>query len=203
MSLPSNKLKLSLLALLALAALSLYVFFTQKSDSKSPSLPTENLKAPSSANPTPTAPTISAKPIKKLPPLEAKTIPSKRSDFPSNPRFSRYASPEQSVHDDLETIHQTLQAFWTFLKNPDALSVRSNASIIKSLTGRNPEGIHFIPADSVHINEKGELLDRWQTPLHFHPESLTRIDIRSAGPDRDLFTEDDVVLLSRRSGPRA
>jgi hypothetical protein len=37
-------------------------------------------------------------------------------------------------------------------------------------------------------------LDRFGTPYFFHPISETRIDVRSAGPDRKLWTEDDVWL---------
>jgi hypothetical protein len=35
-------------------------------------------------------------------------------------------------------------------------------------------------------------VDRWQTPLFFHVSERSRIDLRSAGPDRQMWTEDDL-----------
>ena len=44
------------------------------------------------------------------------------------------------------------------------------------------------------VHRDGELCDRWGTPFFFHAESAARMEIRSAGPDRRLWTEDDVVF---------
>ena len=41
---------------------------------------------------------------------------------------------------------------------------------------------------------KGELCDRWGRPFFFHQLSGTKMEIRSAGPARQLWTDDDVVL---------
>ena len=40
---------------------------------------------------------------------------------------------------------------------------------------------------------KGQLVDRWGTAYWFHPNSSYQMEIRSAGPDKNLFTADDVV----------
>ena len=43
------------------------------------------------------------------------------------------------------------------------------------------------------MSGNGELLDRWDSPLFFHRESSRTTTFRSAGPDRRLWTDDDVV----------
>ena len=41
----------------------------------------------------------------------------------------------------------------------------------------------------------GELVDRWGTPYFFHSVSAEKMEIVSAGPDKELWTDDDVVSL--------
>ncbi len=71
-----------------------------------------------------------------------------------------------------------------------------NATVVNALTGNNPKRLAFIPRDHSAINDRGELTDRWNTPLFFHIESRDALDIRSAGPDREMYTEDDLVYRS-------
>jgi hypothetical protein len=44
------------------------------------------------------------------------------------------------------------------------------------------------------MNSNGELMDRWGTPIFFHALSKDQMEIRSAGPDRVMWTADDVIL---------
>ncbi len=78
-----------------------------------------------------------------------------------------------------------------------------NEEITRALTGRNPLELAFIPSTHPAINARGLLCDRWGTPFHFHPVANDRIDVRSAGADRKLFTTDDAVSSSASavSGP--
>jgi hypothetical protein len=43
-----------------------------------------------------------------------------------------------------------------------------------------------------YINAAGQFIDRWQTPLFFHAIDHRRLDIRSAGPDCEMWTADDL-----------
>ena len=56
---------------------------------------------------------------------------------------------------------------------------------------------HEIPteADMLEIEKAtaGRLIDRWGTPWQIHPRAADSIDVRSAGPDRRLYTPDDVT----------
>ena len=67
-----------------------------------------------------------------------------------------------------------------------------NEDITRRLTEANTDGLAFLPADHPAIDGQGRLCDRWGTPYFFHPLSGTTVEIRSAGPDRKFFTNDDL-----------
>jgi hypothetical protein len=69
----------------------------------------------------------------------------------------------------------------------------TNAEIMKTVMGGNPKQSRLGPPEGQKLNVEGELLDRWGTPYFFHQMSKSDMEIRSAGPDRIMWTEDDVV----------
>jgi hypothetical protein len=72
--------------------------------------------------------------------------------------------------------------------------VGTNPEITAQLNGGNPKQINFIQQDAgMRVNEKGELVDAWDTPLFFHQISGTETEIHSAGPDKIMWTQDDLV----------
>lgn len=71
-----------------------------------------------------------------------------------------------------------------------------NSEIVASLTGGNAKRLAIVPPDLPALNSRGELVDRWGTPFVFHPVSRTIMEILSAGPDRALWTADDVGSLT-------
>lgn len=70
--------------------------------------------------------------------------------------------------------------------------VGTNAEIMSAINGSNPRQIKLGPPAGQRLNDKGELIDRWGTPYFFHQLSATRMEIRSAGPDRKMWSADDV-----------
>jgi len=58
--------------------------------------------------------------------------------------------------------------------------------------GKNAAHEHFLPHEHPVLNGKGQLIDRWGTPLFFHALGGSRYELRSAGPDRKLWTTDDI-----------
>jgi len=72
--------------------------------------------------------------------------------------------------------------------------VGTNPEITKALNGDNPGQVRFIKAElGLRINGSGELVDYWGTPFFFHQLSGTEMEIRSAGPDKVMWTADDLV----------
>ncbi|HEY5228976.1 MAG TPA: hypothetical protein VIJ19_10560 [Opitutaceae bacterium] len=101
-------------------------------------------------------------------------------------------SPKTDVHSDLRLINQIFIAYRSGVR--DGNPVGENAEITAALKGKNKIGFAFIPPDCPALNAKGELCDRWGDPYFFHQISGERMEIRSAGPDRVLWTGDDEVL---------
>ena len=96
------------------------------------------------------------------------------------------------IHRDLRALNEIFIAYRTALRTGNP--VGENGEITAALVGRNKLGYAFVPADSPAINARGELCDRWGSPFFFHQLSGERMEIRSAGPDRKLWTGDDEVL---------
>jgi hypothetical protein len=101
-------------------------------------------------------------------------------------------SPTGDVHADLRIVNGIFSAYRNALRNGNP--VGENSEITAALTGRNKLGFAFIPKDCPAINPKGELCDRWGRPYFFHQISGEQMEIRSAGPDMKMWTDDDEVL---------
>lgn len=102
-------------------------------------------------------------------------------------------SPATDIRADLRLVSNVIETYRSnFLQvgNPTG----SNAEITAALTGKNKFNLAFIPPNHPAINRAGELCDRWGTPFFFHAESATKMEIRSAGPDKKMWSDDDVVL---------
>ncbi len=107
------------------------------------------------------------------------------------------ASKEQTPARDLEIVNEFISIYSrAFQGNP----IGMNEDITAVLTGHNPrKGVLFPPNNPMIVN--GQLVDHWGTPYWFHPSSSTRMEIRSAGPDKNLFTADDVVINPSADSP--
>jgi hypothetical protein len=101
-------------------------------------------------------------------------------------------APSGDVRSDLRIVNQVFIAYRAALHGGNP--VGENSEITAALTGRNRLGFAFIPKDCPAISPKGELCDRWGKPYFFHQISGEKMEIRSAGPDKVLWTADDVVL---------
>ena len=58
-----------------------------------------------------------------------------------------------------------------------------NLEVSKALQGHNPKNVIVIVGNKTPMNEKGEFIDPWGTPLRIY-FSDTGVLIRSAGPNR-------------------
>jgi len=72
--------------------------------------------------------------------------------------------------------------------------VGTNPEITAALSGKNPKQIDFLTGQpGVRIDADGELIDSWGTPYFFHQLSGTEMELHSAGPDKMMWTSDDLV----------
>jgi len=130
-------------------------------------------------------------------PLPVPSSPAPRSSLPvppsHDPALDRLHQPDVTPEAELLLVHGLLERYRMFVKDHAAAPAGSNAELVRRLQGRNRANLAFIPATHPALNESGELIDRWGTPYVFHALSSTRTEIRSAGPDRRLWTDDDLL----------
>jgi hypothetical protein len=144
---------------------------------------------PSASTPLPSAPAIVA--TAPQPPPPAPPDDAVQPAAPVAPAAILPVAAEEArraVEAELDNVQFALRDFRTALKeNP----VGSNAEITKALLGDNLKQVKMpIPAGS-SVNGEGELCDRWGTPYFFHQLSGKEMEVRSAGPDRKMWTADD------------
>jgi len=148
-------------------------------------------------------PAVPSKP-KSIPP--AATAPSVPTQIASNQTAltSRAASPnpvpDSGAHTNeppalppltvLDKARVTIHNYHAaFGENP----VGTNPEIAAALQGKNPRQINFLAESGLRLNGKGEIVDGYGTPFFFHQISGNEMEIRSAGPDKVMWTPDDLV----------
>jgi hypothetical protein len=94
------------------------------------------------------------------------------------------------VAQDLDKVTMSLRDYRTIMgENP----VGTNAEIAAALNGGNRKHARLLQ-EGLQMNGNGELIDRWGTPYFFHQLSKTNMEIRSAGPDLQMWTDDDTIV---------
>ena len=103
------------------------------------------------------------------------------------PEFTNF--PPETVMENMRTVFHSYASM--FGGNP----VGTNPEITAALDGNNRKQAHFLNAeDGQRLNSRGELIDPWGTPYFFHQLSGTEMEIHSAGPDKVMWTADDLVI---------
>lgn len=141
--------------------------------------------------------------VKKRTEVPAVTRPAAPEPTPSPPSepeepfigstiLEGYGSPEAIPQEDLIRLGHAINNFALLVKGDTPLPLGSNEELSAALRGKNRLQMRFLPDKHPAFNEQGQLVDRWGTPLFFHAESQDRLDIRSAGPDKTMWTNDDL-----------
>ena len=140
---------------------------------------------PKQAPPPPPLPVEPARPPTP-PPRAAPTV-----TLPVSEAAATLNAADTLPADDLSTLDLLFAEFRkTYGGNP----VGENEEITAALLGKNPKHLAYLPASGPFLDGSGKLIDRWGTPYVFHSLTASRTEIRSAGPDRELWTGDDVTL---------
>ena len=101
--------------------------------------------------------------------LVAKGWTFKRTD----PKFAKFNT-------DAENLILGIQQYKEFT---GSYPTGNNIQITKALLGRTDRKVMILSVRSADINDKGEILDPWGTPLQFY-FSHNEVMIRSAGPNK-------------------
>lgn len=103
-----------------------------------------------------------------------------------------YARSNLPPENDLTLLSQLMQNSLLLLKSSANRPLSANEDWASFFRGANPARERFLPDQHAALNAAGQLIDRWGTPLFFHALGGSRYEIRSAGPDRLLWTADDL-----------
>lgn len=133
---------------------------------------------------------------------------STRSAYASTTQFvpsalQRLHSPETDGKVDVSAIQAVLSGLAQSLQG-NLPPIGDDRDLARALLGRNRDGLAFLTADSpAYDSPTGHLRDRWGTPYFVHPRAPRDFEIRSAGPDKKLFTHDDLVASQGPYVPQA
>lgn len=132
---------------------------------------------------------------RQLPPPVPKDGPSEITVLPVATEVSAtLAAADGSVQEDLSTIELLLS---TYGRNHGGHPTGENDEITAALLGKNAKRVAYLEKGGAYVDKSGRLIDRWGTPYYFHSLTATQTELRSAGPDREIFTKDDVVRAER------
>ncbi len=152
-------------------------------------LPESGSLSPSAQEQTQATAISPARPALELPPPDA------LQQVESHPMAVAFGEdPAQATREP----HQLLEFYQLYRERFGSYPTgEDNPQMLRALMGANPERLPIFPREHPRLNSEGALLDAWGTPFHFHLLSSQHLEIISAGPDRDLFTEDDIVAGHR------
>src|SRR5580704_452959 len=96
----------------------------------------------------------------------------------------------RQFNDDVDNLFRALQQY---KERVGSYPVGSNSEISKALKGKNNKNLIILSGNKENLNDKGEYVDPWGTPLRIYL-SGDSVLVRSAGPNRRF--DDSTVLNS-------
>jgi hypothetical protein len=117
-----------------------------------------------------------------------------RNATPDNPLHSweRLLVADGSPREDLAALADLTTNYLQAVPSARRPALGFNEDLARALTDRDALGDAALPATHPAL-VGGRLIDRWGTPWQVHPLAADVLQLRSAGPDRRLYTPDDLV----------
>ncbi len=103
-----------------------------------------------------------------------------------------YGDASRSPENDLTLMSRLMENSLLLLKSAANRPLSANEDWADLLRGQNAAHERFLPNQHVALNSRGQLVDRWGTALFFHALGGRRYELRSAGPDKKMWTADDL-----------
>lgn len=103
-----------------------------------------------------------------------------------------YGDPARPPERDLAAIALVMENFLLLNKGAAQRPLSANEEWAAALCGLDGRSERFLQDDDPALNQRGQLVDRWGTPLFFHAVGAGRWEVRSAGSDRAMWTADDL-----------
>ena len=106
--------------------------------------------------------------------------------------WERFLAADGSPAEDLAALGDLVSGCLQAGPGDRRRGIGFNEDLVPALIDAVALGEAALPADHPAIRD-GRLIDRWGTPWQVHPVAADKIELRSAGPDRRLYTTDDLV----------
>lgn len=119
--------------------------------------------------------------------------PPSSGSAPGDRLLGDYGKPALPPKQDLVLVARALSNFLLIDKQAADRPLSANEEWSAALRGKRPGTEPWFSERSPVLDARQRLIDRWQTPLFFHALGGKQWEIRSAGPDRKLWTEDDLM----------
>lgn len=117
-----------------------------------------------------------------------------RAPAPGDRLLEGYADPATEPMEDLRKVHRVVAGYFSVIKDASRFAIGGNEDLSAALRGENPNREVFVHSDHPVFSAKGLLIDRWGSPIIVHPEAWKQLTLRSAGPDKIPYNEDDLIL---------
>jgi len=117
---------------------------------------------------------------------------------PGDRLLGDYGKPELPAKNDLVLMARAISNFLLIDKQAVDRPLSANEEWSAALRGKRPGTEPWFSETSPALDSQQRLIDRWQTPLFFHALGNHQWEIRSAGRDRKLWTEDDLLERTAR-----
>lgn len=112
--------------------------------------------------------------------------------LPGDALLAEYATEKSTPKRDLDSIARVMDSFSLLAKPSGGYPLADNQDWSAALKGKSGYRDPFVSEGHRVFNPQGRLADRWGSALFFHPLGGGRYEIRSAGPDKKLWTGDDI-----------
>lgn len=106
--------------------------------------------------------------------------------------WERLLATDGSPTEDLASLNDLLTGYLQAGPGDTRRVIGFNEDLAAALVDAAALGEGALPPDHPALRD-GKLIDRWGTPWQVHPLAADKIELRSAGPDRRLYTADDLV----------
>lgn len=133
-------------------------------------------------------------PAPQEPPRSEVKTPVSPAPIPGDALLDGYGDPATPPIDDLRKLQHVVSGYFSVIKDASRFAIGGNEDLSAALKGENPNREIFVSPESKVFSNTGLLIDRWGSPVIVHPEAWRQLELRSAGPDKIPYNEDDLIL---------
>ncbi len=135
--------------------------------------------------------------VRSVAPEQEKINRQATEQFLGDQALEGYAAKSSNGMADLRLLHGFVGNALLLSKQADARHYATNEDLALLLLGKKGSREQLISASHRALNPSGQLVDRWDSPVIVHVPRAGVVELRSAGPDKTPYTEDDIEWPKR------